>query len=292
MKIYAGIVSYNPDLERLDENISAIENQVEKVVLFDNGSVAQQKIVEIYNNHPKIHILTVPKNQGIAAALNGIMRFAISNGVSWVLTLDQDTICESQLIENFLKFVVNDNVAIICPSVRDRNRQEQMILTPQNLPEFEYIDCCVTSGSLTRVSVVEEIGFFNEAMFINEVDTEFCIRLILIGYKIVRVNTVSILHELGRLTHYFVFPRLGNIFNVDYFKRVKYTSNHSTQRKYYMVRNNIYLFRKYRRYNFRGKKLLFVKTIIAWFIWERGEFIGKSKALFKGIYDGVVMKLD
>ena len=37
-KYLAGIVTFNPDIERLNENISAIINQVDKVVVVDNGS--------------------------------------------------------------------------------------------------------------------------------------------------------------------------------------------------------------------------------------------------------------
>lgn len=46
-RIYAGIVSYNPDLLRLKENISSIQKQV-PVILFDNGSrniIAIQKLI-------------------------------------------------------------------------------------------------------------------------------------------------------------------------------------------------------------------------------------------------------
>ena len=37
-KVYAGVVTYNPEIKRLKENISSIQNQVTTVVIFDNGS--------------------------------------------------------------------------------------------------------------------------------------------------------------------------------------------------------------------------------------------------------------
>ncbi len=36
--ILAAIVPYNPDLERLQKNINAIEPQVEHLIIVDNGS--------------------------------------------------------------------------------------------------------------------------------------------------------------------------------------------------------------------------------------------------------------
>ena len=37
-KVYAGVVTYNPEIKRLKENISSIQNQVTTVLIFDNGS--------------------------------------------------------------------------------------------------------------------------------------------------------------------------------------------------------------------------------------------------------------
>ena len=36
--VYAGIVTYNPKIERLIENINSIYPQVDKVIVYDNGS--------------------------------------------------------------------------------------------------------------------------------------------------------------------------------------------------------------------------------------------------------------
>ena len=291
MKIYAGVVLYNPDLQRLEENISSIANQVDKVVLFDNGSANQEAIIGIYEGVDNIHILSIPENAGIAVALNGIMRFAIQEGVQWVLTLDHDTVCGPGLIEGFIPYTQDDETALICPFIRDRNRLDYAAPIPSGLPDCEYDDCCITSGSLTRVSAVEGIGFFDERLFIDEVDTEFCERLRLSGYRILRVNTVYILHELGRMSPVYIFPRVGKAFNISYFKRPKYTSNHSNFRKYYIVRNHIYLFRKYKQYGKKGKKIEFLKTVAMWYIAEK-DFLGKTKAVCKGIFDGLRMKVE
>ncbi|MDC2274628.1 hypothetical protein [Bacteroides thetaiotaomicron] len=36
MKIVAGIILYNPDIDRLMDNISAISPQVESIIIIDN----------------------------------------------------------------------------------------------------------------------------------------------------------------------------------------------------------------------------------------------------------------
>ena len=71
IRICAGIVTYNPDIELLIKNINAISDQVNKVIIVDNGSInwnnwsnrILSKNVEIIRNR---------NNDGIAKALNQI----------------------------------------------------------------------------------------------------------------------------------------------------------------------------------------------------------------------------
>lgn len=97
-RIYAGIVSYNPDLLRLKENISSIQQQV-PVIVFDNGSrniIAIQKLISDFS---EVQLIRSKKNIGIAAALNQLMQWGYENKFDWMLSLDQDSVCE----KNFVK---------------------------------------------------------------------------------------------------------------------------------------------------------------------------------------------
>ena len=60
MKFLAIIVTYNPDVERLEENIKAIATQVDKVVIVDNGSDDQEfrsYIIRRFSEMIKIRVL-------------------------------------------------------------------------------------------------------------------------------------------------------------------------------------------------------------------------------------------
>ena len=50
MKVAAGIVLFNPDLKRLEENVCAVKSQVDEIIFFDNGS---KNIKEIRKNFTK-----------------------------------------------------------------------------------------------------------------------------------------------------------------------------------------------------------------------------------------------
>ena len=50
----AGIVLYNPDIKRLEENISAIAPQVNELILIDNSSKNIDEIAELTAKYENI----------------------------------------------------------------------------------------------------------------------------------------------------------------------------------------------------------------------------------------------
>ena len=72
MKICAGIVLFNPEIERLNENIEHIRKQVPMLILVDNGSSNLEDVKSLICDVPNIILLENGKNLGIAQALNRI----------------------------------------------------------------------------------------------------------------------------------------------------------------------------------------------------------------------------
>ena len=107
MKTCAGIVLYNPDINRLEENLKSILPQVDSVILVDNGSKNTVEIDEFTLQYVRsdVRLVRNAKNEGIAKALNQILDYAIQNEAEWFLTLDQDTVSYPGLIECYLKHI-------------------------------------------------------------------------------------------------------------------------------------------------------------------------------------------
>jgi len=294
--VCAGIVLYNPDVERLVQNIRAVENQVEKLIFVDNASQNIDEIQEHFNDSKYIWIKN-DANIGIAAALNQLVNYANENGYQWILTLDQDSICGNDLVskllvaaekENGEKDKLNaigrvrsddvDRVAMAAPLVNDRGIIETETTPIDMDAEAEDVRMCITSGCLTNVKSVIDIGGFNEWLFIDEVDREMCLRLLLQGYRLIRVNTVELSHEFGLKT---VTRRL-------LWKKVTY-HNYTPFRIYYQIRNIVYMMRKYRTdYTpslFRRWVRMFA-TFSVKFIFEPDR-INRLKAFTRGIYAGL-----
>ena len=278
MKVLAGITLYNPNIERLKENIDAIYSQVEEVVCVDNGSDDFKQIKQLLTSqYPEIVVIQNQKNLGVAKALNQMFAYAKENGFDWVLTLDQDSVCPDNLIKVYREVVSRLNefedlrhVGILCPQTVDRNfdsrtdYQEKYIL----------VDKCITSASLTSVKTWETVGGFWEELFIDFVDHDFCARCKEHGIKILQLNDVQILHELGNGVHH------------NFLGRRVTALNHRPMRKYYMVRNWIIYMHVHKdvidyKKERNSYRFFFLKT----FLFEKQK-LEKLKQMRKGRRDG------
>ena len=270
MDISAGIVLFNPDINRLKENISVVIVQCAHIYLVDNGSNNIDEVKGLLNqyNQSKISILCNLENQGIAKALNQLTTAAQKEGFDWILTLDQDSVAPSNIVEEFEKYINNLNTGMLCPVICDRNKG--VVIEAKD--GYKEIDECITSGSLLNITAWREIGGFDESMFIDGVDFDICYRLRKNGYKILCIQSVVLLHELGRIEyHRFLFWKV-------------LVKNHSAFRKFYIARNTVYLARK-EHTNIIKAILQNVKLFLIAVCYEDDKWM-KSKKILQGTIAG------
>jgi rhamnosyltransferase len=86
-----------------------------------------------------------------------------------------------------------------------------------------------------NVAAAVEVGGFDESLFIDYVDHEFCLRLRQHGYQVMETTRALLIHSLGALE----VRRFGPL-------RLLIT-HHSPARRYYMSRNRILVWKKYWR---------------------------------------------
>lgn len=285
IKTAAGIVTYNPEIRRLQNNINAIHNQVSLVYCFDNGSVNLREIKEICGQYDNVIVFENGENSGIAEGLNQIISEARRNGVVWLLTLDQDSVCPTGMIEKMLQYADKPNIVAICPRVVDHRRPVEK----QKEDGVNEIDFCITSGCLVNTMESKKIGDFDSWLFIGQVDDEFCHRAMINDKKILRINSLELDHELGELRpsrFQKIFLRLGEILHFSKLKALSYKRKVSPMRVYYSTRNMVYLSRKYRNYpntKFTRKRAIFnaISNVI------RGQKrIETAKAAIRGYKEG------
>jgi rhamnosyltransferase len=239
MKVVGVVVAYFPDLKELTFNISSYVNELDKLIIWDNTPNQAEDyfapvIEEKYKD--KIRIMTTGKNEGIGYALNQAAQWGINNHFDYLLTMDQDSNFAEGSLLHYLRIIQKTGR-------RDVVMYTSMLrLVSGDSPPFEgeFLEqkLGITSGSIMPLSVFEELGFFQEELFIEGVDLEMCWRAKKHQLKVLQVNHVYLNHAVGdRKEFNFLGEKL-------------HTYNYSPIRVYYSIRNHIYLYKKYKDHAF------------------------------------------
>lgn len=266
--ISAGIVTFNPNITQLIKNVELILPQVDYLIIVDNNSLNIDLIEKI--NDKKIILIKNRENFGIAKALNQIFEESKIKEMDWVLTLDQDTSVPTNLISIYSDFLQNNEIGIICPNIFDVNikNNDKYLCT-----EDVYVNECITSASLTRVSTWEKAGKFDEYLFIDEVDFDFCFRVRKNNLKIIKLFNAIVEHAVGEITQRKFLWKTKNI------------KNHSAFRKYYISRNIIYVaYKNNIKYKWIKSRKRFMRQVVSVILYENNK-IEKIKAMIKGYRD-------
>lgn len=230
-KICGVVTLYNPPGNYL-LNISTFSQFLDKIFIVDNTPAA------ISDNHhillqrfPNAVILSTGKNLGIAKALNLAIEVALENNASWLLTMDQDSYFDVDQAEKYFNScteIDKDKVAILSPS-------HEIVSTDGESCLYKKRDEVMTSGNLLNLSLIRHIGYFNEELFIDSVDHDYCLRTNLLGLEVLQATNCFIRHVVGDLYQgSFLFGLKKKTFHI-----------HSPKRMYFIVRNGLYIAEKY-----------------------------------------------
>ena len=234
-KTLAGIVLFNPDVERLRMNIDVIKPQVDTLILIENGSSDLSYRAKLKDYKDVVYIQN-QQSKGLAYALNQILGYAYSHGYAWALTLDQDSVPSSNMVEEY-KRLVADDIGIIGCWIEDRNfKYDHSWGIQRGVIELRWV---ITSASFTNVQAWLKSGGFDTDMFIDWVDWDIGEAMHKAGYRIIRTYKTKLLQELGHNT------RLVKVR-----KHTMQIMNQSPFRYYHFFRNRFYMARKYKHISY------------------------------------------
>lgn len=265
-----GIVTFNPDIERLNENLDAVLKQSSNVVIIDNGSDNYDDFIKVIDR--RVVVIHNESNEGIASALCSIMDYARDNGFTWVLTLDQDSVIVSGLIDVYLHYSADESfsdVAAFTCLIKDRNYIDEKY--EKQLLEVVEVPYCITSATFMNVEKYYRTKGYDRSFFIDAVDFDICYSLRECGYRLCRVNFEGLYHEVGHGENRFFLGK----------KIVVY--HQTPMRIYYFARNMIIMSKKHRKlfpwFSLVKKELaLFMRIVL--YEDNRSE---KLKFFFKGV---------
>lgn len=211
--------------------------QLPKWLIIDNASpeAIRERLRTLASS--SVELIENSENLGVATALNQAARRAQALGFDWLLTFDQDSEPDAGLLDGLIDAYRADEeserVAMLGSNFR---------ITGTGLPFF---DCdgskaktlpqptVITSGSLVSLRALAQVGPFRDDLFIDGVDSEFCLRLRAHGFKVATTCEPFMRHSLGDLRVHRVLWKQPRI------------THHSALRRYYMTRNAIVIAREY-----------------------------------------------
>lgn len=230
------IVCYRPKIERVHRLATMLSSGGARVVIVDN---TEHPTLDGASLPTRCTLLTLGSNTGIAHAQNA--GIAVAGNTEAIAFFDQDSEPPEGLLETLvssLRFGQADIVAPACvdddsgaelPSTRldVRGRSAAVYCLGSRAPVA--VDVVISSGSVATREVFSLAGGFDEAFFIDFVDTEWCLRCRAKGVPIRVIPEAVMKHRIGSAA-----AKVAGLT----------VSIHSPLRCYYQVRNCFLLLRK------------------------------------------------
>ncbi|EYD84784.1 TPA: rhamnosyltransferase [Escherichia coli] len=237
--IYAVIVTYNPELKNLNALITELKEQNCYVVVVDNSTnfTLKDKLADI----EKVHLICLGRNEGIAKAQNIGIRYSLEKRAEKIIFFDQDSRIRNEFIKKLSCYMDNENAKIAGPVFIDRDKshyypicnikknglREKIHVTEGQTPFKSSVT--ISSGTMVSKEVFEIVGMMDEELFIDYVDTEWCLRCLNYGILVHIIPDIEMVHAIG--------DKSVKICGIN-------IPIHSPVRRYYRVRNAFLLLRK------------------------------------------------
>lgn len=204
MNILALVTLYFPD-ENVKKNILQLLNYVDKVVLLDNTPNSDNSA--LFVGIEKAEYIAFKENLGLSKAFNKYLKTLSEN--CYIIFFDQDSFCPENLVEQ----LKNDyqicckklgRKGIIGPSYFEKNANRLMIPKQKKLVEkgIYEVKSIITSGMFTELDVIKSVGFWNDEIFLDMADWDFCWRVLKSVFFCCLSTNVVLSHRLGKSVHH------------------------------------------------------------------------------------------
>jgi len=245
-QVGVSIVAYRPQAQALCRLLAVLVGQVRTIILVDNGGAAA--VVGAEQRHGAV-IVDPGCNIGLAAGHNLALAQIFAAGCSHALLFDQDSVPQDDMIGELLRIedglvadacavgavgptLVTDGDGRMSGFVRLCGLWRHILTHADSNLSVSACRCSflITSGTLLRREVFERVGSFDESLFIDNVDIEWCCRAASLGYFCYGGIEARMQHALGDRT--MQNPILNNLIH----------AIHNPIRIYYITRNRLLLY--------------------------------------------------
>lgn len=201
MKVIAVVVTYNRS-QLLKRNIACLrKNSPHAIIVVNNGSTDDTR--EWLAEQTDLNVITQANVGGSGGFYTGIQQ-AMERGADWIWCMDDDVFPRPDCLSNLLDHTASEEVGILAPrrlmegniftndfqavnltnpfsSMYKKKLKKQVINKPVEILGTAF------EGLFIRKEAVEKIGLPNKDLFIFCDDTDYCLRAVLAGYKILYI---------------------------------------------------------------------------------------------------------
>lgn len=227
--INAIITLYNPD-NQVKKNVEKISVQADRTFLVDNSITCNEKL---FANMKNIIYINMGFNSGLPIAYNTVLK---NPAYQWgeedvVIFFDQDSsICDDQILElnmTFNELSVKYKIGVIGAAYKNTDGEFEIPHIKQRVSGNCYkVQDIITSSMTTKYKILKDVGFWNEALFLDGADWDLCWRLRDKGYVCILKIGMDFRHTVGKGNKRIICFRMIDSMPI---------------RSYYRTRDNLYL---------------------------------------------------
>lgn len=276
MKLAGMVTVYHPDNDVID-HIKTYLPELDVLYVLDNTEIPDKNFEIKIKALDNVQYIAFNQNTGISFALNYALKEASLQKYLFLLTMDQDSYFYEGMMRQYKKDIEEyeksypNYIGVYavhytgCPEIHCLDE------------EIHQLKYAITSGSIISIPIAMNIGGFDNELFIDEVDNDFCIRIRKNGNKIIEFPHVLMKHSLGNVTTYSIASRNFT------------TTNHNEIRRYYIARNKVHLLLKYPE--IRKKYIIDIVKLIMKILLAESNKINKLRYILRGVLDGCLNKM-
>lgn len=215
MDIYVVIPNWNgADMLKRCLDSLMLQTQKHKIIVVDNGSVDDS--IEIIKKYKNIIVIKNSKNMGFTGGVNPGIDYAIKNKGDAVVLFNNDAVADKNWLKNLAETMTKNSKVGIVTSKILRDDKKHLDSTGdfysvygipfprgRNLVDKGQFDNDVevfgASGgaSMYKVSMLKEIGIFDQRFFAYYEDVDISFRAQLAGWKVIYEPSAIVYHEVS-----------------------------------------------------------------------------------------------
>lgn len=287
----AVVVTFFPDAD-FGVRLAAIAREASPVLVFDNSAdPAVRGRLEELRTDVAFELTVFERNLGLGAALNAGFAALVARGHRAAFAFDQDSTPAPGFAAAAETAAAAHGAAVVGANWHDEARPElaarhlrahprwpflfARVSATQDLPD---VTCVITSGACFNLGVWRELGGFDAGLFLDLVDTDYCLRAAEAGHRIAVAAAARLAHRRGAKRP------------VRRFGRTWWPAFMPPRRLHLLFRNRLLVAARtgWRRPHWLGFEAVYAAKIVAEVLALEDNKAAKLGACLRGTWDGLL----